>query len=178
MAAGRGWREPRWGLIRLGYQARSASVARVDGATRVAKAVERLRSLAPELDRLFESQSPAPAAGLSDAALAALEQRLGPLPDDYRAFLRIADGWSGLRGGIHFFSSNELLAESVQGRHRRTGTSACVLAHTDENLAIFLLHGQGERRFLWVLEGRTVGEAMSFSELLERYALELGDLVA
>jgi hypothetical protein len=143
----------------------------------VAEALEKLRALAPALDRLFESETPTPAPGANAATLAALEERLGPLPDEYRAFLRLADGWSGLRGGIDFFSSAQLLDASLQARHQRKGALVCVLAHTDENLDIFLMPGEGERRFLWMLERRQVGEQLSFGELLERYALELADLV-
>lgn len=51
----------------------------------------------------------------SDAAIDALEQKLNvQLPEDYRAFLRIRDGWDGFDYGYRLLSTSEMLSPDVQ----------------------------------------------------------------
>lgn len=72
-------------------------------------------------DLAFDEFSPrALGPPLSEASIDRLEARLGaPLPDDYRAFLRLHNGWRSFHADGHLLSFEEQDSEWVRDRIRR-----------------------------------------------------------
>lgn len=76
------------------------------------QAIERIKSEIRSLDRAGMHAYFAPEPAASESQLTALEHRIGfPIPDDFREFLLLADGWRAVVAGTDLFGTGRLAGD-------------------------------------------------------------------
>jgi len=114
-------------------------------------------ALLDPLGREARTSSPSDRRPATEAAIAAAESRLGrPLPDGFRAFLRITNGWCGLYGDDELFPVEALGDKGIADPFAVVENFASMCADKDLKDAGLVVGGGSDAVFLLMPDGRAV----------------------
>ncbi len=166
-----------------------------DTAEVIAALVDRIAGQLAELDTLQELDEPdGRRPGVTSEQLAAFEARAGvELPEDYRAFLRLHDGWEAWNGESSLLSLEEMSGgelfgylQELQSELARVGDSAgsqgliFEASYGMTRVSYFDLEAKQRTGVLEVVfwqQGKVVERYPSFTAFLEGYSHTLDELI-
>jgi SMI1 / KNR4 family (SUKH-1) len=143
--------------------------------SKISDLMQELKKNLGKIDSFWKVKTPNPNAPATARQVQSLQNHIGMnLPDDYLEFLMLNNGWANIRGGITFFSIEEIInpPEDIKNLIAGYSNGFSICAHTDEDRGIILIADQDSPYFLDIEQGSDSGK-QTFTAILDGRIQEL-----